>query len=152
MAITKNDCLLLLTELQEQGIECNSCITTLMREGKPSIEVLKFINENRPLDLGNFYEKLRKSYNNKKSSLYINIMKELEDPQSVLTTLNSYALQVLIFAKDLPEKQMFYQFSRLDEVYKCLNYYITTYNLIPCVKLLQLIKSDIKVLEMLYRD
>lgn len=151
MAITKNDCLLLLTEIQDTGIDCKEVISQLIREGKPSLNVLKFINTHRPLDLSNFYEKLRKSYNNKKSTLYINIMKEVEDPQTVLTTLNSYSLQVLLFSKELEDKQQFYTFSRIDEVYKCLNYYIQTYDLIPCIKLLQLIKADIKVLETLYR-
>lgn len=69
------------------------------------MEVLKFINNYKPFDLINFYEKLRKSYNNKKSTLYINIMKEVEDPQTVLTTLNSYSLQALLFSKDLEDKQ-----------------------------------------------
>lgn len=151
MAITKNDCLLLLSEISDQGIDCKPITQQLIREGKPSLEVLKFINKYKPFDLINFYEKLRKSYNNKKSTLYINIMKEVEDPQTVLTTLNSYSLQALLFSKDLEDKQQFYNFSRIDEIYKCLNYYIQTYDLIPCIKLLQLIKADIKALETLYR-
>lgn len=151
MAITKNDCLLLLSEISDQGIDCKSITQQLIKEGKPSLEILKFINNYKPFDLINFYEKLRKSYNNKKSTLYINIMKEVEDPQTVLTTLNSYSLQALLFSKDLEDKQQFYNFSRIDEIYKCLNYYIQTYDLIPCIKLLQLIKADIKALETLYR-
>lgn len=105
MAITKNDCLLLLSEISDQGIDCKPITQQLIREGKPSLEVLKFINKYKPFDLINFYEKLRKSYNNKKSTLYINIMKEVEDPQTVLTTLNSYSLQALLFSKDLEDKQ-----------------------------------------------
>ena len=105
MAITKNDCLLLLSEISDQGVDCKPIIQQLIREGKPSLEVLKFINNYKPFDLINFYEKLRKSYNNKKSTLYINIMKEVEDPQTVLTTLNSYSLQALLFSKDLEDKQ-----------------------------------------------
>ena len=151
MARTKNDCLLLLSEVSDLGSDSNQITQQLIREGKPSLEVLKFINKYKPFDLINFYEKLRKSYNNKKSTLYINIMKEVEDPQTVLTTLNSYSLQALLFSKDLEDKQQFYNFSRIDEIYKCLNYYIQTYDLIPCIKLLQLIKADIKALETLYR-
>ena len=79
-------------------------------------------------------------------------MKDLEEPQDVLTTLNSYTLQVLLFSKDVEDKQMFYDFTRLDEVYKCLAYYLKTFDLIPCIKVLQLIKADIKVLETCYRN
>ena len=152
MAITKNDCLVLLSELTDKGIDCTQYVKQVIKDNGPSVEVLQFINENRELDLTRFYEKLRKSYNSKKSSLYINIMKDLEEPQDVLTTLNSYTLQVLLFSKDVEDKQMFYDFTRLDEVYKCLAYYLKTFDLIPCSKVLQLIKADIKVLETCYRN
>ena len=106
MAITKNDCLVLLSELTDKGIDCTQYVKQVIKDNGPSVEVLQFINENRELDLTRFYEKLRKSYNSKKSSLYINIMKDLEEPQDVLTTLNSYTLQVLLFSKDVEDKQM----------------------------------------------
>ena len=152
MAITKNDCLVLLSELTDKGIDCTQYVKQVIKDNGPSVEVLQFINENRELDLTRFYEKLRKSYNSKKSSLYINIMKDLEEPQDVLTTLNSYTLQVLLFSKDVDDKQMFYDFTRLDAVYRCLAYYLKTFELIPCIKVLQLIKADIKVLETCYRN
>lgn len=151
MAISKKDCLLLLTELSEQGIDCKQQIKYLINSDTVSLETLKFINDNRQLDLTNFYEKLRKSYNKKKSTLYINIVKELEEPNDVLTTLNSYSLQVMLYSKNVDNKRMFYKFTRIDEVYKCLLHYMTTYDLIPCIKLLQLIKADIKALENCYR-
>ena len=72
--ITKNDCILLLTELEERGIDTKSALREAISQG-PTISVIKFINDNRQLDLTTFYEKIRKSYNNKKSSLYINIVK-----------------------------------------------------------------------------
>ena len=119
MAISKTDCLILLNELQESGIDCSNEVKTLLRSSGPSVEVLKFINDNRPLDLAMFYEKLRKSYNNKKSTLYINLMKD-PDPENiskVLSTLNSYSLQATLFSEQLQNKQMFYRFSSLQEVY-----------------------------------
>lgn len=68
-----------------------------------------------------------------------------------VNTLNSYALQSTLFSKDVKNRNMFFKFVRLDEVYKCLYHYINTGDLIPSIKLLRLIKSDIKVLEMAYR-
>ena len=147
--ISYSDCLLLLTNLQEQGIDCKEQLKKLSKENKIDLTVLKFINDNRELDLTRFYEKIRKSYNTKKSRLYINIMKEdiIEDPESILTTLNSYSLQILLFSKDIEDKVLFYKFARLDEVY----HYSKTFDLIPCQKLLSIIKADIKALETVYR-
>lgn len=151
MSISKNDCLLLLSELQDAGIDCKQQVMQVVKADSPSLDVLKFINDHRQLDLAAFYEKIRKSYNEKRSTLYINIMKEVEDPQKVLTTLNAYTLQAFLFSKDVKDKQMFYKFARVDDVYKCINNYLRTYDFIPCIKVLQLIKADIKVLEMCYR-
>lgn len=151
MSISKNDCLLLLSELQDNGIDCKQQVIQVVKDGSPSVEVLKFINDHRQLDLAAFYEKLRKSYNDKRSTLYMNIMKEVEDPQTVLTTLNAYTLQAFLFSRDVEDKQIFYKFSRVDDVYKCISNYLRTYDFIPCIKVLKLIKADIKVLEMCYR-
>ena len=71
--ITKNDCYLLLSELNDNGLDTSSAIKDLMSSNSPSLEVIKFINDNRQLGLTLFYEKLRKSYNNKKSKLYIKL-------------------------------------------------------------------------------
>lgn len=154
MAISKTDCLVLLNELQESGIDCTNITRTLLKSTGPTAEVIKFINDNRPLDLALFYEKLRKSYNNKKSTLYINLMKEpdVANINKILSTLNSYALQATLFSEQLRNKQMFYRFVRLQEVYQCLYYYTKTYDLTPCIKLLSMIKADIKVLETCYRE
>ena len=154
MAISKTDCLVLLNELQESGIDCAQITKTLLKSTGPTVEVLKFINDNRPMDLAMFYEKLRKSYNNKKSTLYINLMKDPDvgNINKILSTLNSYALQATLFSEQLQNKQMFYRFVRLQEVYQCLYYYTKTYDLTPCIKLLSMIKADIKVLESCYRE
>ena len=105
--ITKNDCYLLLSELNEKGVDTSSPIKDLMSSTSPSIDVIKFINDNRQLDLTAFYEKIRKSYNNKKSKLYINIVKEIEHPQDVLVTLSSLLNQILLFSKNAEDRQMF---------------------------------------------
>ena len=99
--ISKNDCLLLLGKLKDEGIDTKEATTKLLTSPSIPIDVIKFINDNRQLDLTSFYTKLRKSYNNKKSNLYINIVKEVEDPTKVLTTLASLNLQILLFSKEV---------------------------------------------------
>ena len=96
MALKKNDLLLLLTEMQDKGIDTKAQVKTLISSPSVPIEVLKFINDQRPLDIIEFYEHLRKNYNNKKSNLYINIVKEIEEPQEVLTTLSALLTQVIL--------------------------------------------------------
>ena len=66
MALTKNDCLLLLGELERSGIDTREVTNKLVSSRDLSLDVVKFINQHRQLDLTKFYEKLRKSYNNKK--------------------------------------------------------------------------------------
>lgn len=145
--ITRNDCYLLLAEINEKGIDTSAQIKNLMSSTSIPIDVIKFINDNRQLDLTGFYEKIRKSYNNKKSKLYINIVKEVENPQEVLTTLSSLLTQILLFTKSVDDKQMFMRHSRAQEISHVLNNYFKDYNLTNCVKLLRLIKADLKALE-----
>ena len=145
--ITKNDCYLLLSELEANGIDTSVPIKELMSSSNPTLEVIKFINDNRQLGLTRFYEKIRKSYNNKKSKLYINIMKEIEQPQDVLVTLSSLLTQILLFSKDVEDRQMFLRHSRTDEITKVLSGYFRDFDLTNCMKLIKLIKIDIKALE-----
>lgn len=149
--ITKNDCYLLLAELNSMGIDTSSPIEELSNSSVLPISVIKFINDNRQLDLTAFYEKIRRSYNNKKSTLYINIMKEIDQPQEVLTTLSSLLNQILIYNKNAENKQLFLKHSRANEITKVLAYYFKDYDLTNCVKLIRLIKADIKALESTYR-
>lgn len=148
--ITKNDCYLLLSELNENGLDTSDAIKDLMSSSSPSLEVIKFINDNRQLDLTAFYEKLRKSYNNKKSKLYINIVKEIEQPQDVVVTLSSLLTQILLFSKDAEDKNMFLRHSRADEITKVLYAYFTNFDLTNCIKLIKLFKVDIKALESIH--
>jgi len=147
--ITKNDLILLLTDLQENGVDVDKYLLSTITSSNINIEALKFINDNRQIDLAKFYELLRKNYNDKKSPLYKNIVNEkIEDnPTEVLTTLAALNLQILLFAKKLDNNEMFLKHSRAEEITRVLNNYYKTYDLIPCFKLLKLIKADLKVLE-----
>lgn len=147
--LTKNDLLLLLTSIQKEGKDVKSQITKLMTSPEISTDIIKFINDNRPLEISQFYEQLRKSYNNKKSSLYINLVKEPTIPFEALITLSSLNLQTLLFAKHLKEEQvtMFLSHSRAEEISRVLNNYYLTFDLKPVFALLHLIRSDIKAFE-----
>lgn len=149
MAITRTDCLLLLTQLQDDGIDVKEQISTLIKEKSPTIEIINFINNNRQLELTQFYEKLRKNYNKKKSKLYINIVRDnlSDNPQEVLTTLASLNLQILLFAKTLENSDMFLRHARFKEINQCLLNYANTKDLISCQKLLRAVKADLKCLE-----
>lgn len=145
--ISKNDCLLLLTELKNEGIDTSKQIKDLILLSEPSIEIIKYINDQRQLDVTKFYEKLRKSYNNKKSKLYINIVKDINNPKDVLTTLASLNLQILLYSNQAENYQMFLRHARAQEITTVLNNYYKTYDITNCLKLLKLIKIDLKCLE-----
>lgn len=148
MAISRADCILLLSDLQDRGIDTSVQLKKIYRSTDVDLEVLKFINDNRQLDLSKFYEKIRKSYNSKKSNLYINIVKEIEDPNEVLITLSSLNLQLMLFAKNnASDVQMFLEHARFDEICKCLLNYSKTFDITNCIKLLRIIKCDLKCLE-----
>lgn len=146
--LTKNDLLLLLNEMQASGKETSKLATRLaLSEGVPW-DILKYINDNRPLEVAQFYEMLRKNYNHKKSNLYKNLVREeLSEPIEALITLSALNLQILLYAKKLDDNKMFLKHSRADEITKVLNNYYNTYDLIPCLKMLKLIKSDLKCFE-----
>lgn len=145
--ITKNDCIILLAELQNKGIDTKEQLTELMSSNQLPISVIKYINDNRQLDLVTFYEELRKSYNQKKSKLYINIVKEVEDTSEVLTTLSAMLTQILRYSKKVEDKPMFLRHSRASDITKVLNNYFINYDITLAQKLLRLIKADIKALE-----
>lgn len=146
--IKKNDILLLLTELQDNGEDVSKYISTLYKTKDIPIETIKFINNKREIDVASFYERLRSNYNHKKSDLYINIVKEdLNDLDEILTTLAAYNLQVLLFARKLDNKELFYKFSRVEEVTRVLNNYYKTYDIEKCKLILSLIKADLKLFE-----
>lgn len=146
--LTKNDLLLLLTEMEEKDINIETYMTQLLSAENIPANILKFINDNRQLDVAAFYEMLRKNYNHKKSSLYINLVKEeFKNPSDVLTTLAALNLQILLYAKKLDDSSMFLKHSRGEEITKVLNGYYKNYDLIPCLKMIKLIKADLKAFE-----
>lgn len=148
--LKKNDLILLLTQLQESGIDVSMKLKQVIVSSDMSqlIEVIKFINDNRQLDVTGFYEQLRKSYNNKRSSLYINLVREeVKEPTDVLVTLSSLNLQILLYAKHLKNPQLFLAHSRAEEITRVLNNYYKTYDLKPVLLLKDLIRSDLKVFE-----
>ena len=145
--ISKNDCYLLLADLQSKGIDTDAQIKELISSNNIPLSVIKFINDNRQLDLSKFYERLRKNYNNKKSSLYINIVKEIDEPNEVLTTLSAMLTQILLFSKTVENKQMFLRHARAEDICKVLKIYFSTYDLTNCLKVLRIIKADLKALE-----
>lgn len=151
--ITKQDCLLLLSELRAKGVDTTAQIRKCVASPTVNVETLKFINDNRPLDIVEFYTKIRKSYNNKKSILYKNIVKELDETQitDILSTLASLQLQIFLFAKNIDDPELFYKHARLDEISKCLLDYSQTYSLVNCINLLRIVKADMKALESISR-
>ena len=103
--ITKNDCLSILTKLDESGVSgVNPYVRKLVVARDIPLEVLKFISDNRGLEVSKFYEMLRRSHNQKKSPLYTNILKEIDDPQEVVTTLSCLLTQILLYGKKLENK------------------------------------------------
>ena len=144
--ISKDDVILLLTEMGDNNKED---IMRVLKSSSIPLDILKKINDSKQLDLLRFYEKLRKSYNAKKSKLYINILKVdenlIEDPKTILTTASALLNQILQF--DVEDEAMFYSHSRADELVKVLEIYFKTFNIEPLRKLLNLVKADLKCLE-----
>ena len=74
-------------------------------------------------------------------------MKEITKVEEVLVTLSALETQILLFAKDVEDKEMFLRHSRALEISKVLGNYFNTFDATPCIKLLQLVKADIKCLQ-----
>lgn len=148
--LTREDLLLLLDEIEQRGIGVKNYPYKLMMSARIPPEILKFVNDNRPLEINNFYEMLRKNHNKKKTPLYKNLVKgEFDSNKEVLITLASLHLQILLYAKKLEDETLFLKHSRAEEITQVLNNYYRTYDLIPCLKLLKLIRNDMKCFELL---
>jgi len=146
--ITKNDCLSILTKLDESGVsDVNPYVRKLVVARDIPLEVLKFIHDNRGLEVSKFYEMLRKSHNQKKSPLYTNILKDIEDPQEVVTTLSCLLTQILLYGKKLENADQFFREVRAEELTRVLNNYFKTGLYEECLNLIKLLKSDLLVLE-----
>lgn len=146
--ITKNDCLLLLAELSQDGIDTKQITNELIRNSNPTLEVVEFINKHRPFDVLNFYEKLRKSYNDKKSKLYKEIVQiDEKQPKDILITLSSLLTQIFIFSSNVQDRELFLKHTRAEEITKVITNYCKTYDLTLCFALLNHVKADLKALE-----
>lgn len=148
--ITREDCMSILIRLEDRGLDkalINKNMRLLMTSKEIPLDVLKFISQNRGIEISNFYELLRKNYNLKKSPLYGNIVKEIDDPNEVLTTLSSMLTQIFLYSRKLEAVDSFLKEIRAAEISKVLQDYCYTGNIENCLHLLKLIKSDLVVLE-----
>lgn len=145
--ISKNDMVLLLSELDIPEEEATKLIRKIYSNAELPLEVLRYINDKRQLDLTAFYDKIRKSYNQKKSKLYISLVRDDIETESVLTTLAAYGLQVALYASKLPDNQLFLKHARAREVNLVLAKYYTDYDLSGCLNLLRLIRADLMACE-----
>lgn len=147
--LTTNDCLLLLSEIESKGINTKEVTTKLVTSGLTQ-DVLKYIDTYRPLEVKRFYENLRKNYNNKKSKLYKEIVQiDQKQPKDIVITLSCLLTQILLFSNKVEDRQLFLNHSRADEISKVLHNYFVSYDMTLCVKILNLIKADLKALESL---
>ena len=146
--ITKNDCLSILVRLEDNGVKnVDPYMRKLLVSRDIPLEVLKFISDNRGIEVGHFYEMLRKSHNQKKSPLYTNILKEVENPDELITTLSCLLTQIILYGNKLINRDQFFREVRAEEVSRVLNNFFKTGTYDECQSLLKLIKSDLLVLE-----
>lgn len=148
--ITRDDCMSILIKLEDRGVDkasINKCMRQLMVSKEIPLEVLKFISVNRGIEVTNFYELLRSNHNKKKSPLYLNLVKEIEDKEEVLTTLSSMLTQIFLYSRKLDDANQFLRAVRAEEITQVLAAYCQTGNVESCIKLIKLIRSDILVLE-----
>jgi hypothetical protein len=132
----------------EKAEEIDANIKKLLVSSTPSVDIIKYINDNKELSLRSFYEKLRKSYNSGNSKLYKNIVNESElAPKELLCCLGALQQQILLYNKFLETDITFLKHARFGDISKCLLNYYTTGDIVPCQKLLNLFKYDLKLLE-----
>lgn len=83
--------------------------------------------------------------------MYKQIVKsdEVDEPKDVIITLSSLSLQVMLYSKQVEDAQMFLRQARYEEIVSCLYHYSKTYDLIPAIQLLRLVKMDLKAFEYL---
>jgi hypothetical protein len=151
--IEKTDLILLLSELEDNNVDISKYKNLLLTTKGVNLDVLKFINDQRPLEVTKFYERLRKSYNEKKSNLYMNICKSDEDKlkdKDVPVIISSLLTQILLSANkitDVSEREMFISHSRATDLTKALLKYELENDLNTCMRVLRVVKADMKALE-----
>lgn len=146
--ITKNDCLTIIVSLEDRGVDIDAQMKKLLTAKDIPLDTLKFILDNRGIEVANFYEMLRKKHNQKKSPLYHNIVKDITDPEEVITTLACLLVQITLYSQKLPaNREIFQREVRAEEISRVLNNYYATGMLDSCLALIKLIKADLLVLE-----
>jgi hypothetical protein len=146
--ITKNDCLTLLVALEDKGVDINTPMKKLITSKEIPLEVLKFILDNRGVEVANFYEMLRKKHNQKKSPLYHNIVKDITELDEIITTLACLLVQITLYGNKLTSnKEIFQREVRAEEITRVLNHYYATGEFDQCLALIKLLKADLVVLE-----
>jgi hypothetical protein len=146
--ITKNDCLTILVALEDKGVNIDKPMRKLVTTKDIPMDVLKFILDNRGIEVANFYEMLRKKHNQKKSPLYHNIVKDIDDVDEVITTLTCLLVQIALYSKKLPaNREIFQREVRAEEITRVLNNYYNTGEFDQCLALIKLLKADLLVLE-----
>ena len=146
--LNKNDCLTLLVSLEDNGVNIDQQMRKLLTAREIPIDVLKFILNNRGIEVANFYEMLRKKHNQKKSPLYRNIVKEVSDPEEIVTTLACLLVQITLYSRKLTtSKDIFQREVRAEEISRVLNDYYASGTLDSCLALIKLLRADLLVLE-----
>lgn len=146
--INKSDLMTVLVTLEDRGINIDQQMKKLLTSKEIPIDVLKFIIDNRGIEVANFYEMLRKKHNQKKSQLYHNIVKDITDPEEIVTTLACLLVQITLYSKKLTSsKDIFQREVRAEEISRVLNEYYATGALENCLSLIKLLKADLLVLE-----
>jgi hypothetical protein len=146
--ITKNDCLSILVNLEDSGVEnTNVYMRKLLVSREIPLEVLKFISDNRGLEISKFYEMLRKNHNKKKSPLYTNIVREQTEVKETILTLSCLLTQILLYGNKLEQPELFFKEARAGEITQVLTEYFQTGITESCCNLLKVVRADLLVLE-----
>lgn len=146
--ITKNDCLSLLVKLEDNGVaNIDTYMRKLLVSREIPLDVLKFISDNRGLEISKFYEMIRQNHNKKKSPLYTNIVREQTETREIVLTLSCLLTQIFLYGNKLEQPEIFFKEARADEITQVLNEYFQTGNTENCSNLLKIVKSDLLVLE-----
>ena len=143
--LNKSDCMSILIKLEDKGVDINAQMKKLILAKDIPIDVLKFIAEKQGLEAVNFYEMLRKSYNNKKSKLYKNILDDIK-LEDVCIILSSLLLQIALYSSKLTDtKDSFLQEIRANEISEALADFYKSDNVEKCLAVLNAIKKDLLV-------
>lgn len=147
--LTNQDLIYFLTKWNTK--EADVIIRKLLTSSSFKGEAISYLNSLRSIDIVNFYEHLRKSYNEKHSSLYINLMREELSLDEQIITLASYILQANIYLKKSINKPLFIRESSLLDASRALELYYSQEDFLWVSKQLSKIKEDIKLYESFYR-